>query len=78
MNNSPGGLFVGDLSVCFQEGHLRELFQPFGTILKTELRQGFKAHKLLGHGFVTFSTFEEADNAMKHMQGFLVLGRRLR
>lgn len=79
MAASPSGcLFVGDLSVCCREHHLRELFQEFGQVLKTEIKQGQKAFKLLGYGFVTLPSYVEAEAAMNSLNGKLVLGRRLR
>jgi RNA recognition motif-containing protein len=78
MNSAIGSLFVGDLSVCCRESHLLELFEVYGLVLKTEVKVGIKPFKFLGYGFVTMSTFEEAEIAMRSLDGVLVLGRRMR
>ncbi len=78
MSSNPGCLFVGDLSVCCRESQLKEIFEAYGQVLKTEIKQGQKAFKLLGYGFVTLPSMEEAENAMIALNGKMVLGRRMR
>jgi RNA recognition motif-containing protein len=78
MASTPGCMFVGDLSVCCRESHLRDLFSQFGKVLKTEIKQGQKPFKFLGYGFITLPTMEEAEVAMRNLNGFLLLGRKLR
>ena len=71
-------LFVGDLSICVSEQILLELFQAFGRVEHVEIKKGRKAFKLLEYGFVEFYTVEEAQNAMNHLDGKLIFGRKLR
>jgi nucleolin len=73
-----GCLFVGDMSVCCRESHLLELFQEYGTVLKTEVRKNKEEFKFQGYGFVTMSSLEEAQAAMNGLNGLMVLGRKLK
>lgn len=75
---SDGCLFIGDLSVICMESHLTNLFQDYGRVLRSEIKQGLKAFKFLGYGFITMSTAEEANNAMESLNGVRFLGRKLR
>ena len=75
---TTAGLFVGDLSICVESQILKQLFDGFGTITKAGLRMDKCDYQITGYGFVYFSTFGEAEAAMKALQGTLMLGRRLR
>jgi RNA recognition motif-containing protein len=72
-------LFVGDLSVCYNEQLLYELFSPFGKINSIEVRVKNKDQKsIAGFCFIYFSTIDEATEAKEKLNGNFKFGRRLR
>jgi RNA recognition motif-containing protein len=73
-----GTLFVGDMSICCREIHIRELFEEYGKVIRTEIKKNQEAFKFQGYGFVTMATVAEAENAMRNLNGLMVLGRKLR
>ena len=73
-------LFLGDLSVLCDEEKLIELFRPYGSIesihLKKSTRDPLRGH--LGFGFIKFVNHEDAERAIKELNGLFFLGRAMR
>lgn len=67
-------LYVRNLPVDFDEDALRTLFAPSGAIQSATIRKASDGISM-GVGFVSFSTAEEADNAIKNLNKY-VLGPR--
>ncbi|EFH38975.1 hypothetical protein ARALYDRAFT_333237 [Arabidopsis lyrata subsp. lyrata] len=55
-------LFVSRLSAYTTDQSLRQLFAPFGQIIE-------------GFGFITFESEDDAQNALKALNGKIVKGR---
>lgn len=58
--------------------HIYEIFSTYGTIKTVEFQYD-RIHSHLGRGFayVEFSTPDEAENAMKHMDGGQIDGQEI-
>jgi RNA recognition motif-containing protein len=70
---------VGNLSVRYNRKNLRDVFVEYGSITNVEVKQRSKDYSSLsGFGFVTFSSFENANDAKEKINGFFQFGRRLR
>lgn len=71
-------IFVGNLSWSIRNDQLRELFSPFGSIVKAEVvMDRFEPNKSRGFAFVEFETAEAAQKAIETMNGKEVEGRPL-
>ncbi len=78
-NEPIDGLFVGDLSVCYNEQLLYELFSPFGKINSIEVKVKNKEQKTIaGFCYIYFSTMDEASEAKDKLCGKFQFGRKLR
>jgi RNA recognition motif-containing protein len=65
-------LHVGGLSYALDDDGLRELFEPFGTVLSAEVVRDFHAGgRSKGFGVVEMSTPEEAKEAIEALHGSL-------
>eukprot|EP00981_Chlorochromonas_danica_P006975 scaffold1508_cov182-Ochromonas_danica.AAC.9 len=67
-------LYVNDLPVNFGERELYNLFSPLGTILRAEI---VVRGKETCTARVDFAKFEAAIEALHHLQGYCVQGRKL-
>lgn len=65
-------IFVGGLNSRTTEGDLRHWFQGFGELMYVRKEAGATC------GFVQYAGRKEADMAMSQMQGYPILGARLR
>ena len=67
---------------------LRAIFSPFGTILSTKVLPTTSNHiqvyldnetkESRGFGFVSFSTVDEAEKAIREMDGYVIEGKHLK
>lgn len=71
-------IFVGDLSIYCSEKDLFEAFKHFGGIEAVRIKRGGPEKVNLLYGFIKFATKEEAENALKVMNGHILLGRAIR
>jgi len=85
MPESPGEiesmgskLFVGGLSWGTTDSTLRAAFEAFGSLREARVILDRETGKSRGFGFVTFSTEEDAQNAIRQMNGAMVDGRTIR
>ena len=61
-------LFVGNLPWDTEEAALRELFSPFGTVLRLEIPVG-RQGRSRGYATVEFSSPLEASSAVQRLHG---------
>ena len=65
----PKKLYVGNLSPEADEASLTTLFSMFGTVVKAYIICDQETGKSKGYGFVVMSTEEEAQVAIKALDG---------
>ena len=70
-------LFVGNLSFNATENDLQDAFAAHGTVVEANLMMDRTTARPRGFGFVTMSTDEEAQAAMKALNGASLDGRPL-
>jgi len=77
---SYSNLIVNYLPLSFRERHIRKLFSVYGTIESCRVMRFAQDGRTLskGYGFVDFSTREEAEAAVKALNGKNVLGKKLK
>lgn len=71
-------LFVGDLAIFCTELDLERMFAPYGSITEIKIMRSEETYRNLSYGFVKFSSFESAQQAMNALDGFLLCGRPMR
>ncbi len=71
-------IFVGDLSFFCKEMDLYELFCPYGQVLKPRIRRSDKDGRTLMYGFVEMPVLEDAEKAVRALQGSRFQGRDIR
>jgi RNA recognition motif-containing protein len=74
---NPCKLYVGNLSWSVGFDDLRQLFSEFGNVVDSVVIADKFTHQSKGFGFVTMSTEEEAEAAIKGMHGKDIDGRPL-
>lgn len=70
-------LFVGSLAYGVSDQDLTELFQPSGTVVSAKVIMDRDSGQSRGFGFVEMSSEEEAQAAIKALQGKEVSGRQI-
>lgn len=70
-------LFVGSLPWAVDDDKLRELFSQAGTVVSAQVIKDRETGRSRGFGFVEMSTEEEAQNAVKNLNGSDVEGRNI-
>ena len=68
-------LFVGSLSYTVTDDQLNDAFAPFGTVVSAKVIMDRETGRSKGFGFVEMSTDEEAQAAVKGLDGKEVGGR---
>ncbi|HEX7963218.1 MAG TPA: RNA-binding protein [Candidatus Saccharimonadales bacterium] len=68
-------LFVGSLSYSVNDDQLSEAFAPFGTVVSAKVIMDRDTGRSKGFGFVEMSTDEEAQAAIKGVDGKEIGGR---
>ncbi|KAK6530769.1 hypothetical protein TWF281_007606 [Arthrobotrys megalospora] len=74
----PSKLFVGGLSWGTDDTRLREKFEEFGPVEESIVVRDRDTGRSRGFGFVTFTSEEDANNAMGAMNDQEFDGRRIR
>ncbi|KAI0984435.1 hypothetical protein GJ496_011142 [Pomphorhynchus laevis] len=72
---TPKRLHVSNIPFRFRDFELRSMFETYGEILDVEIIFNERGSK--GFGFVTFSITEDADNALKALNGTIIEGRKI-
>ncbi len=75
MNNRK--LFVGSLPSAIDDAGLAQLFAQAGTVASAQVVKDRETGRSRGFGFVEMSTDEEAQNAVKNLNGTEVEGRKI-
>jgi len=71
-------LFVGGVSWGTTDDGLREAFERFGEVSEAKIITDRETGRSRGFGFVTFDNDEDADNAIREMDGTELDGRSVR
>ena len=71
-------LFVGNLSWDTTSQSLQEAFETFGSVTDAVVISDRDTGRSRGFGFVTFANDEDAENAIKDMDGKELDGRNIR
>ncbi len=74
----PSKLYVGNLSFQSTEEDLRELFEEHGTVESVALINDRDTGRPRGFGFVEMSTAEEAQAAIRALDGKSFDGRQIK
>ena len=70
-------LFVGSLPYSTNDEELRELFAEVGTVESATVIMERETGRSKGFGFVEMSSAEEAQKAVKELDGREISGRRI-
>ncbi|CAM8913171.1 unnamed protein product [Rhodiola kirilowii] len=68
-------VFVSRLSLFTTKVELTKMFSRFGEVKEAHLVMDTKTRRPKGFGFVTFGTEDEAQKAIKGLNGRIVAGR---
>lgn len=71
-------LYVGNLPYQTSESELQDLFTPFGTVKSAKVIVDRDTGKSKGFGFVEMSSENEAQDAIKNLDGKENNGRSIR
>ena len=71
-------LFVGGLSWNTTDSDLLEAFSEFGEVTEAKVVTDRETGRSRGFGFVTYTTSESAENAMRSMDGATLDSRQIR
>jgi RNA recognition motif-containing protein len=71
-------LYVGNLSYNTTEEGLRTLFAQAGTVVAVDLIKDRDSGRMKGFGFVTMSSAEEAQEAIKTLDGKMLDNREIK
>lgn len=74
----PINIYVGNLSYDLNEGTLGDLFRVHGTVNSVKIITDQYSGKSKGFGFVEMPNKDEADKAIKDLDGKNVLTRNLK
>ena len=70
-------LFIGSLPWGVDDAKLQEIFSQAGTVTSAQVVKDRDTGRSRGFGFVEMSSDEEADNAIKNLNGADVEGRKI-
>jgi cold-inducible RNA-binding protein len=70
-------LYVGNLAYSTSESDLQTMFAPLGAVKSVQIIKDRDTGQSKGFGFVEMTTQEEAQNAIKTLNGKEVGGRAL-
>ncbi|KAK4470393.1 hypothetical protein MN116_005951 [Schistosoma mekongi] len=71
-------IFVGDLAPEVQDETLLAAFSNFGTITECKIIKDMHTQKPKGYGFVAYATRQEAERAIRIMNGQIIGSRAIR
>jgi RNA recognition motif-containing protein len=70
-------IYVGNLSYTMTEDEVRNLFSEFGQVESIKLIRDHESQRSRGFAFVEMALPQEANNAIKSLNGFAILDRKL-
>eukprot|EP00771_Trimastix_marina_P000372 gnl/Trimastix_PCT/1391.p1 GENE.gnl/Trimastix_PCT/1391~~gnl/Trimastix_PCT/1391.p1 ORF type:complete len:361 (-),score=69.11 gnl/Trimastix_PCT/1391:11-1093(-) len=76
--SSERRIYVGSIPWDLGDQEIRAVFEPFGPIRSCQLMPNPETGRHKGFGFIEFETVEQANNAIRAMNGFQLGGRTLR
>ena len=66
----PTKIHVGRLTRNVAKDHVMEIFASYGVVKNVDMpTERFQPHLSRGYAYVEFSNADEAEDAMKHMDG---------
>jgi len=71
-------IYAGNLSYKMTEDSLKELFEQHGEVTSVKIIRDRETGRAKGFGFVEMSDKEEAENAIKKLDGAEVEGRNIK
>ena len=71
-------LYVGNLAPVVKEADLEKLFQQAGTVTSVNIVKDRYTGQSRGFGFVEMSNHQEAQDAIKQFEGFLLEGQTIK
>jgi len=71
-------IYVGNLSFNSNDGGLREVFAEFGNVVSAKVVMDRETDRSRGFGFVEMDNSDEANAAIKALDGAELDGRNLR
>jgi len=71
-------IYAGNLSYRMTEDSLKELFEQHGEVTSVKIIKDRETGRAKGFGFVEMSDKEEAENAIKKLDGAEVEGRNIK
>ncbi|OIP22395.1 RNA-binding protein [bacterium CG_4_10_14_0_2_um_filter_33_32] len=71
-------LYVGNLSYDIDNERLSSMFSEYGEIKEATVIMDRLTNKSKGFGFVTFANDEDADKAVRELDGKEIQGRNLK
>ncbi|MBX9569806.1 MAG: RNA-binding protein [Candidatus Obscuribacterales bacterium] len=74
MNNK---LFVGNLAYSVDDATLRDLFKQFGDVVSCNIATDRESGRSRGFGFVDMQSQQEAESAIKGLNGTTLGGRQI-
>ena len=79
LQGPPGcNLFLFHLPIEWKENDLYSYFSPFGKLISARIMCEKDSGRSKGFGFISYDNNLSARNAVKSMNGFQVLGKRLK
>jgi len=75
LNNKK--LFVGSLPWGVDDAQMAQIFSQAGNVVSAQVVKDRESGRSRGFGFVEMSTDEEAQNAVKNLNGTDVDGRKI-
>lgn len=70
-------IYVGNLPYTFSSPDLQELFAPFGKVVSAEVMMDRETGRSRGFGFVTMTSDDAAQAAIRALNGYSLEGRSL-
>jgi RNA recognition motif-containing protein len=70
-------LYVGSLAYSIDDTKLKDLFAPVGTVVSAQVIMDRDTNQSKGFGFVEMSSDEEAQAAIKELNGKEIDGRTI-
>ncbi|KAA6390208.1 MAG: putative poly-U-binding factor 60kDa [Streblomastix strix] len=71
-------IYVGAINWNLKEDDIKGLFEPFGKIRNCQMIPNPETGKHKGYGFIDFEKKESADEAIKAMNGFELMGLKIK
>lgn len=77
-NDESNKIYVGNVHWDVTEQELISVFSAFGTVVSCQLTPNPETNKHKGFGFIEYTTAQQAEDAIHHLDGFLLVDRKLK